>query len=113
MHGVIYYHFFSDMIYDENNMLQVKNTTSKGPPPTRTPPSSSTKLEHHLNRTHRHGYCSTVLEFSTHSLADTSNNKIELEHLPLVDILPPTPVCSLADCRFEVGPLCFSQFSGG
>ena len=100
----------------------MKNTTSKGPPQPRilSPPSSSAKLEpqpHHLT-THStpsppaEGYCSTVLEFSTHTDLDTNNN-IELEHLPLVDILSPTPVCLLADCRFEVGPLCFSQFSGG
>ena len=95
-------------------MLQVKNTTSKGPPQPRTL-SSSVKLEPHHLTTHSApsppGYCSTVLEFSTHSNLDTNN--IELEHLPLLDILPPTPVCLSADCRFEIGPLCFSQFSGG
>lgn len=112
---------------------QVKNTTSKGPPQSPGTPSTSTSsLEHHLTRTARSSisssdsnavsppsqYCTTVLEFSTHPYSvDSTNsidNVIEIEHLPLVDILPPTPMCSLADCRFQVGPLCYySQFSGG
>ena len=114
---------------------QVKNTTSKGPPQSpRTPSTSTNSLEHHQTRTARSSisgsnsdsnavsppsqYCTTVLEFSTYPYSVDStnsiNNVIEIEHLPLVDILPPTPACSLADCRFQVGPLCYySQFSGG
>lgn len=91
-------------------LLQVKNTTSKGPPPSH-PPITFNVEDKRRHRTHSSPYCSTILEFSTHTL------NIELEELPVLDILSPTPVCWQADCRFEIGPLCFSQdlqhLSGG
>ena len=89
--------------------VQVKTSTSKGPPQS-SPPSSQDEQLNREESTPLPLYCSTVLEFSTHL-------NIELEQLPVLDILPPTPVCQQADCRFEIGPLCFVQdlqhYSGG
>ena len=81
--------------------LQVKNTTSKGPP--QSPPHVSPEETPQERNSASPPYCSMVLEFSTHL------SNVELEELPLLDILPPTTLCWQADCTFEIGPLCFSQ----
>ena len=48
------------------------------------------------------------------SIASTN---IEIEQLPVVDVLPWLPLCDHVTCDLQVGPLCFRQdsqmFGGG
>ena len=48
--------------------------------------------------------CSSVYEFNT-----ADSHGVDLEHLPIVDFLPPLPHCQLGSCQIELGPLCFTQ----
>lgn len=50
--------------------------------------------------------CTSTFEFNTAGLQG-----VDLEHLPIVDLLPPLPQCQQGSCQIELGPLCFTQDS--
>ena len=77
--------------------LQLNSTRLK-------PPDSLSSSSH----TH---YCTTSLEFNT------EYSTLDIDQLPIVDVLPPLPECLQAGCSIELGPVCFRQedsdFGGG
>ena len=69
---------------------------------------------HSLQPPHKHmSHCTIVYRLET----STNSSDLELEQLPIIDLLPLLPVCQHSDCEIHVGPLCFRQdsrlFGGG